>query len=342
MPKKVAKKAVKKVATTVNDPLDKVISDLEQARNSKVIVYITGDRKPEQLLSTQVASDILPYFKKILRKIDHTSKITLALYTNGGHLETPWPLVNLIREHCDEFEVVVLSKALSAGTMIALGADQIVLTRYAHLSPIDPAANIQDGNNQLKHIEIEDVIGYVDFIKEKVGISEQTALADIMKELTKEIAPTVLGSTNRTHSLVRRLAKNLLHTHAKALPERQSREIIEHLTQKLFSHKHLISRNEAKDIGFDGVVDCPDSKNEKIIENLLDKYIDYLDLETDFNPQEVLGAEDRKEVNVRRAVIHSLDSKYTFESKYILAKIPDPSGNVQVNLNLAGDKWIIT
>jgi len=337
-----SKKVAKKVVTVAKNPLDKVISGLEKSRKSKVIVYITGDRKPEQLLSTQIASDILPYFKKILRKIDHTSKITLALYTNGGHLETPWPLVNLIREHCDEFEVVVLSKALSAGTMIALGADQIVLTRYAHLSPIDPAANIQDGNNQMKHIEIEDVIGYVDFIKEKVGITEQTALADIMKELTREIAPTILGSTNRTHSLVRRLAKSLLHRRAVPLPERQSREIVEHLTQKLFSHKHLISRCEAKDIGFDGIVDCPDSKDEKVIENLLDKYTDYLELETDFNPQEVLGAEERKEVSVKRAVIHSLDSKYTFQSKYILAKIPDPSGNIQVNLNLVGDKWINT
>ena len=94
--------------------------------------------------------------------------------------------------------------------MIALGADKIVMTRYAHLSPVDPAANIQDGNNKPKHFEIEDIIGYIDFIKDKVGVTEQTALCELTKELTKEINPTMLGSTNRTHSLVRRLAKNLL------------------------------------------------------------------------------------------------------------------------------------
>lgn len=337
---KVRRGQTKKKPVNSHVALDKAISGLERARGSKVIVYMTGDRKPEQFFSTQVASDVLPYFKILLKDLDHVKKITLALYTNGGHLETPWPLVNLIREHCDQFEVVVLSKALSAGTMIALGADKIVLTRYAHLSPIDPAANIQDGNNQMKHLEIEDIIGYIDFVKEKMGITEQTALADIMKDLTKEIAPTVLGSTNRTHSLVRRLAKNLLSRHVKPVPERQCREIIEHLTQKLFSHRHLISRQEAKDIGFENIVESPDSDTEKIIEKLADEYVKYMEIENDFNPQEIIGKEPKKEVIINRAVIHSAALKYTFQSTCALAKIPDPSGNQQVNVNIIGNKWM--
>lgn len=322
------------------EALDKAILALEKARKSKVIVYITGDRKPEQFFSTQVASDILPFFKRILREIDHTKKITLALYTNGGHLETPWPLVNLIREHCDEFEVVVLDKALSAGTMISLGADIIVMTRYAYLSPVDPTANIQDGNNQLRRFEIEDIIGYIDFVKEKIGITEQNALCEIMRDLTKEIAPTMLGSANRTHSLVRRLAKNLLNSHKKAVPERQSKEIIEHLTQKLFSHRHLISRNEAKQIGLENIVEFPDKNTEKIIESLLDVYSKHLELEEEFNPPEILGKEERKEVVINRAAVHSEKTKYSFQSTALVSKVPDPSGNQQVNVAMISQKWV--
>jgi hypothetical protein len=322
------------------ETLDKAIAALEKARKSKVIVYVTGDKKPEQFFATQVASDILPYFKKILRKIDHTPKITLALYTNGGHLETPWPLVNLIREHCDDFEVVILDKALSAGTMISLGADRIVMGRYAHLSPIDPAANINDGNNQTKHFEIEDIIGYIDFVKEKIGITEQNALCEIMRDLTKEIPPTMLGSTNRTHSLVRRLAKTLLSKHKVPVPERQSKEIVEHLTQKLFSHKHLINRNEAREIGFENLVEFPDKANEKIIESLLDTYSNYLELDNDFSPEEIVGKETSKKVVINRAVVHSEKLKFSFQSTCMLSKIPDPSGNQQVNVNITANKWL--
>jgi hypothetical protein len=281
----------------------------------------------------------LPNFKKILRQINHTPKITLAIYTNGGHLETPWPLVNLIREHCDIFEVVILDKALSAGTMISLGADQIVMGRYAHLSPIDPAANINDVNNNTKHFEIEDIIGYIDFVKEKIGITEQNALCEIMKDLTKEITPTMLGSTNRTHSLVRRLAKNLLRTHKTPVSERQSKEIIEHLTQKLFSHRHLINRNEAKEIGFENLIEFPDAATEKIIEALLDTYINYLELDSDFNPEIIIGKETNKEVVVNRAVVHSDKIKFSLQSVCMLTKIPDTSGNQQVNVNITTNKW---
>ena len=240
-------------AQAKQNPLDKIsaaISALEQVRGSKVIVYVTGDKKPEQFFATLIASDTLPFFRTILKKIGKTKKISLALYTNGGHLETPWPLVNMIRESCEEFEVIVLDKALSAGTMIALGADRIVMPKYSHLSPVDPAANIQDGNNQMKRFEIEDIIGYIDFVKDKIGITEQNALCEIMRDLTKEIPPTMRGSARRTHSLVRRLAKKLLALHKQPVQEMQEKEIIEHLTQKLFSHKHLINRNEARDIGF--------------------------------------------------------------------------------------------
>ncbi len=302
---------------------------------------MTGDRQPLQVFGTQIASDILPYFKKILKKIDHTEKITLAIYTNGGHLETPWPLVNLIREHCDEFEVVVLEKALSAGTMISLGADSIIMSRYAHLSPIDPAANIKDANNQTKQFEIEDIIGYIDFVKDKIGVTEQHALCEIMKDLTKEITPTLLGSANRTHALVRRLAKNLLRLHKTKVSDGQTKEIIEHLTQKLFSHKHLINRNEAKEIGFDEIVIFPDKATEKIIEKLFDSYSSHLELEDELDAQKILGREIKKEIIVNRAVIHSTDIKFSFQTNCTVTKIPDPSGKNQFNVNATSNKWSI-
>ena len=124
-------------------------------------------------------------------------------------LDTPWPLVNLIREYCKEFEVLIPEKALSAGTLISLGADKIVMLPYSHLSPIDPAAEFTDvEKKQQKRIEIEDIIGYIKFAKEKIGIKSQTTLGEIMKELSKEINPTMLGSSNRIHSLIRSLAKS--------------------------------------------------------------------------------------------------------------------------------------
>jgi len=334
-----AKQIIRKSIT----PIDQAILALEKVRNSKVLVYITGDRKvangPVEALATGVALDVLPLFRNMLVSIKRTKKITLVLYTNGGHLNTPWPLVNLIREYCETFEVIVLEKALSAGTLISLGADKIIMPPYSFLSPIDPAANIQNENNQKKKFEIEDIIGYIDFVKEKIGITEQQALCEIMKDLTKEITPTLLGSFNRTHSLVRRIAKELLSLHKEPIPERQSKEIIENLVQKLFSHDHLISRKEAKCIGFDNLIECPEKETETAITNLFKNYSKLLELENDFDPVSEIGKGDKKEIDLVRAVVHSKNIKYNFQTRCLAQKIVDPAGNPQFAMNFVAQKW---
>ena len=142
------------------------IKKLEELLDSRVVVYITGERSPANALGTNVAIDILSPFYDVLNSFPKdTKKITLVLCTSGGSIDTPWPLVNAIRECCENFEILILNKALSAGTLIALGADKILMSKFSHLSPVDPAAFYQDANGKQKKLEIEDTIGYIDFLK---------------------------------------------------------------------------------------------------------------------------------------------------------------------------------
>jgi ATP-dependent protease ClpP protease subunit len=333
------KNTTKRVAKSVElSNLEK----LEQIRGSKAILYITGEKPPH--FATQVASDILPLFKEILEKIGPgQKKISLVLNTSGGHLETPWPLVNLIREYCLTFEVIVLEKALSAGTLIALGADKVVMLPYSQLSPVDPAADIIDGGKkQVKRLEIEDIIGYIDFAKEKIGLAEQSALADIMKELTKEVGPTMLGSVNRTYALIRRIAKSLLELHKQHVSDKQSKEIIEHLTQKLFSHRHLINRREAKNtVGFGNIIEFANENTKKIADKIFDEAVELLEMKRDFDPIALLGEEQEKTVQFKRALVYSSVAKYSFKSDYLVSKVPDPSGKQQMVVNNTINKWSI-
>jgi ClpP class serine protease len=111
---------------------------LEKMRKSKVIVYVTGDRRG---LETQIHPEILDFFIEHLDLIDGVKKISLFLYTRGGSTSASWSIPNLIRQFCESFEVIVPSKAHSGGTLICLGADNIVMTKQAALGPIDPSVN---------------------------------------------------------------------------------------------------------------------------------------------------------------------------------------------------------
>jgi len=113
-------------------------TSLEKARQSKVILYATSDRRH---MEANIAADILPFFVKHLDTIGDVEKISLVLYTRGGETLAAWSLVNLIRNFCKDFEVIVPFHCHSAGTLICLGADRIIMTKQATLGPIDPSVN---------------------------------------------------------------------------------------------------------------------------------------------------------------------------------------------------------
>ena len=157
--------------------------DLEARRGSKLIVYVTGDRPG---METQIHPEVVDYFVHHLDLIGVTKKITLYLYTRGGQTLAAWSIVNLLRQFCDELEVIVPSKARSAGTLICLGADRVVMTKQATLGPIDPSVNgplnpqAPGGGPQSRvSVSVEDVNGFIDFARDSVGASAMAPLVTV-------------------------------------------------------------------------------------------------------------------------------------------------------------------
>jgi len=197
-----------------------LIQEIEKARNSKVITYLTSDRQGP--VNARVAMDIIPIISKQLRQIGKVENIDLFLYSTGGDTMVPWRLVSMIREYCNKFSVLIPYKAHSAASMISLGADEIVMTDLSELSPIDPSTanvfNPQDPHNPQNKIPIsvEDVMAYFDLAKNKFGIKSDEDLTKIFNkfvESSPQIHPLSLGNVNRTHNLIRRLAERLLKSH---------------------------------------------------------------------------------------------------------------------------------
>ncbi len=106
-------------------------------------------------------------FVDLLDKLGPVPKISLILHTNGGSTLAAWRLVNLVRTFCDELEVLIPLKPLSAGTLISIGADVVVMTKQAALGPIDPSVNnplnpqVNLGNQLVRvPVSVESVRGY--------------------------------------------------------------------------------------------------------------------------------------------------------------------------------------
>ena len=115
-----------------------LIARIECKRQSKVLAYITGDR---QGVEAHILPDVLPLIERHLRALlrHNPKRVDLFLYSRGGHTDTPWSIVTLVRELMGDrdFCVLIPSRAHSAATVIAVGADEIVMTPMAELGPID-------------------------------------------------------------------------------------------------------------------------------------------------------------------------------------------------------------
>jgi len=318
-----------------------LIKKIEAKRGSKVITYITSDRQGP--VNARVAMDVVPLISEQLRKIGKTDKIDLFLYTAGGDTMVPWRLVSMIREYCDTFTVLVPYKAHSAGTMIALGADEIVMSDLSEISPIDPStANVfnpsDPTNPQTKiPISVEDVIAYFDLAKNKFGIKSDEDLTKIFNkfmESTPQIHPLALGNVNRTHNLIRLLAKRLLKSHKEPMKEDQIEKIVEAFTEKLYSHMYFIGRKEAKEeLNVKSII-YADADLSGLMSELYSEYSTEMELQnTVWNPENEIGmnaSQNKKEYKVAFVESAMLSKAYKLTMEFKRQQAMVQQGNIQV------------
>lgn len=233
----------------------KIIQQIEKARKSRVISYVTSTR---QNLEVPMAMDTIRYVYDHLEAIAASNnkeslKIDLFLHSNGGDGTVPWRLVTLIREYAKHFSVLVPFRAFSAATLTALGADAIVMHPMGMLGPTDatvtnPFNPIDPRNQQPMGISVEDVTAYLALIQEDAGIQHEDQLVTAFNLLADKVHPLALGNVKRHMSQSRMMAKKLLSLHMDADDNaHRVSNIVENLTSKSFFHGHPINRTEARD-----------------------------------------------------------------------------------------------
>jgi hypothetical protein len=297
---------------------------IEDLQKSKLLVYVTGDRPG---FETQIHPEILDYFIDHLDKIGKQQKISLFLYTRGGNTLAAWSLVNLIRQFCKDFEVIIPSKAQSAGTLISLGANTIIMTKQATLGPIDPSLNsplnpqnpMAPQNPQARvPVSVESIKGYFQFIQNDLKINDEKNLKDILINLSNQVHPLVLGDIYRSRSQIQMLAKKLL---SKQVQEKEKIEkIIAFLCSDSGSHDYTIYRKEAKnELGLN--IETPDDSFYALIKATFNDIKSELELDIPYNPNVLLGANQTTDYSCRRSLIESLAfGTHVFVSEGTLVK----------------------
>ena len=301
-----------------------LIKKIEVATDSKVLVFITGDR---QGLETRISHDVIPFIYKHLEKIGETQKINLFLYTAGGVTISGYSIANMIREYCKEYGVIVPFKCLSTGTLMVLGANTIIMSKMGQLGPVDPSLQHPLGP-EAQHpqnpairgkvsVNVEDVVSFFDLAKKEAKTTSEGEFTKVMSMLADNIHPLILGAVNRSRNEIRFLAKTLLKQHLNDAQRIES--IVNTLVEERFSHSYLMGRKEAKDIQLN-IIDVPASLTASIM-SLYHEYAQALQLDVPYNAETALGTDTEKTITLNRSLIESEHMTHTYSTTIRLSRV---------------------
>jgi hypothetical protein len=272
---------------------------LEVHRKRPLVVYVTSKRKG---VDASMSSDALPHLIEQIDALPSEAKnLDLLIASYGGDPMVAWRIMTLIRQRVEKVSVLVPQSAYSAATLVAFGADEIVMHPNGHLGPVDMQITTS-GEGGWKTFSTEDITAFLDFVRDNLKITDQQHIRALFELTCKEVGSLGIGFTARSSKLAVDLGERLLALHMKDDDiGAKLRSIVENMSRKFQSHAYPVNRTEALEIGLP-VKKERDKELEKLMWDI------WLDIE-----------EDLKERSPFDIVIELLRSK---EASKLLAPVP--------------------
>jgi ClpP class serine protease len=214
------------------------MAQLEKKRKSRVITMIHRQEAIAMLGIPLTRFIDIEDSEQVLRAIRMTDKnvpIDLILHTPGGLVLAAEQIAEALKRHPAKVTVFVPHYAMSGGTLIALGADEIVMDHNAVLGPVDPQLGNKPAASIVKVLEQKDPKDIDD---------ETLILADVSKKALKQVKETVVGLLKDT------------------LPEDRVEDVANILSQGTWTHDYPIDVTQAKGFGLPVNTDMPNEVYE--------------------------------------------------------------------------------
>lgn len=142
-------------------------------KTHKLLVYIAKMSHPRN--GSSISPDDVAPIGSILQSLDGPEVIDLIIHSPGGDGNTAEKIVDMCRAYLPnggQFNVVVPNKAKSAATLIALGADNIIMGYSSELGPIDAQIPV-NASGVLQFISAQSFIDARNELLEKVRDAAQ-------------------------------------------------------------------------------------------------------------------------------------------------------------------------
>ena len=211
----------------------RLIAKIEKQRGSRVILLVHR-QETMSLLGFPIFRYIdIHDSEEVMRAIELTDPgvpLDIVLHTPGGLVLASLQIARALQQRNGEVRVIIPHYAMSGGTLIALAADEIIMSRHAVLGPVDPQLGQYPAASIMSVLEKKPI----------EEIDDQTLiLADVGAKAIQQVRQSVF---------------ELLSSH---YPQEKARELADLLSTGTWTHDYPITFEKAKEIGLKVRSDIP-------------------------------------------------------------------------------------
>lgn len=195
----------------------------------------------------QITPEDINAFMSVAYGMDWQKPLTLIIHTPGGATNAVETIVAYIRSKFSGFEVIIPTYAMSAGTMISLASDRIIMGRQSQLGPIDP--QFLFGN---RGISAGEVLAQFEHAKSEILVNPQ--LAVVWAPILQQLGPSLLHAAKNALSYSENMVANWLEKYMFGGEDNANAKAIAvaahfNATETHMSHGRRIDREEARGYG---------------------------------------------------------------------------------------------
>jgi len=217
-----------------------VLEKLSRALGEPIITYWNSNK------GSICQNDVAGLYA-LVRNLGNVERLTLFVKSDGGSGQASLRMVNLLRRYVKHLTVLAPLECQSAATMLALGADRILMGPLAHLSAVDTSLTHDlspiDRDNDRVSVSNDELLRVIRLWTEQA----KSSTTNPYEALFPYVHPLVIGAVDRSSALSTRICEEILSYHMD--DKERAREISNNLNSGYPSHNYPITLREAKRIG---------------------------------------------------------------------------------------------
>lgn len=218
-----------------------LIKDIEQITKASLICYVSPH--------LQIEREDVVGMVDLLHNTTPGTPIDLLLHSPGGNIDAAEKLITLVRKRAGNapVRVIVPDYAKSAATLIALGANTILMSDSSELGVIDPQVELRDSNGHPQTLSAQSYLDAFHLHADKLKEDPHDPVARLM---LSKMEPATVRKLERITKRSRAIAEALLAS-SMIKDGKDATSIANKLsdTKKWHSHGQMISHETARGLG---------------------------------------------------------------------------------------------